>query len=97
MELGTLKHKVFIWTGWLSVCTALISFAVLNIFLLWGYNVPIGNNISFWVLLTLIFGGVAVFNKKSRSLGLWGLGLSIYLGFFMAVMFILGWTISPFP
>lgn len=97
MELGTIKQTVFLWIGWLSIVTGLISFVVLNIFLLWGYNAPAGNNISFCFLITVILGIVSILNKNSRSLGLWGLGLGLYLGLFVVVMFILGWTINPFP
>lgn len=97
MELGTIKQRIFPSIGWLSIVTGLISLAVLNIFLLWGYNAPLGNNISLWFLITVILGIVSIFNENSRSLGLWGLGLGLYLGLFVAVIFILGWTIHPFP
>lgn len=97
MELGTIKQRVFLWVGWLSIISGLISFTVLNIFLLWGYNVPFGNNISLWFLITIIPGIVSTINRNSRSLGLWGLGLGLYMGLFVVVMFFLGWTINPFP
>lgn len=97
MELGTIKQKFFLSVGWLSVVIGLASLAIINIFLLWGYDLPIVNNITFWLLITLILGILAAINKNSRSLGLWGVGLGIYLGFFIVVMFILGWTVSPFP
>lgn len=97
MELGKIKQKVFLSIGWLSVILGLISLAILNIFLLWGYNTMFANNIFFWTLITLIFGTISAINKKSRSLGLWGLGLGVFLGLFVVVMFVLGWTVSPFP
>ncbi|GAA0289128.1 hypothetical protein GGQ92_002369 [Gracilibacillus halotolerans] len=97
MEFGTLKQRIFLWIGWLSIVTGLIPFAILNIFLLWGYNVPIGNNTSFWFLITITLGAVSTINKNSRPLGLWGIGLGLYLGLFVAVMFVLGWAINPFP
>ena len=31
------------------------------------------------------------------SLGLWGLGISIFIGVFVMTIFVLGWTIVPFP
>lgn len=97
MELGTIKQRVFQWIGWLSIVTGLISLAVLNIFLLWGFHVPIGDNISVWFLVTVILGLISTFNKSSRRLGWWGLGLGLYLGLFLVVMFVLGWAIHPFP
>jgi hypothetical protein len=97
MELGTIKQQIFQWIGWLSIVTGLISIAVINIYLLWGLNVPLGNNLSLWLWVTFILGIIAIFNKKSRSLGLWGIGLGLYLGLFYMVMFILGWMINPFP
>lgn len=97
MELGTIKQSVFQWIGWLSVVTGLISLAILNIFLLWEYDIPIVSNIFNWILITFILGVISIFNKNSRSLGLWGIWIGIYMGFFVAVMFVLSWTISPFP
>ncbi|WP_156187595.1 hypothetical protein [Peribacillus loiseleuriae] len=47
MELGTIKQKFFLSIGWLSVVMGLTSLAILNIFLLWGYDIPIANNIFF--------------------------------------------------
>jgi hypothetical protein len=97
MELGKIKQNVFQWIGWLSVVTGLISLAILNIFLLWEYDIPIVSNIFNWILITFILGVISIFNKNSRSLGLWGIWIGIYMGFFVAVMFVLSWTISPFP
>jgi len=97
MELATVKQRVFLWMGWLSIITGLITLVFLNISLLWGLNVPIGSNIPLWLCITLAFGIISTTNKNSRSLGLWGLSLGIYLGFFLIVMFMLSWTINPFP
>lgn len=97
MELGTIKSTILKTCGWLSVIMGLISLALINLSLLSGYDVPLANTFSSWVLLAVVFGFVSLFNKKSRSLGFWGLGLSIYIGLFVAVIFVLGWTIVPFP
>lgn len=97
MEFVKVKQKIFQFIGWLSVIIALTYFALLNISLLWGYNAPLGSNFSLWFLVILSLGLVAILHNKSRSLGLWGLGLALYLGLFAAVMFFLGWFINPFP
>ncbi|KGR76350.1 hypothetical protein [Ureibacillus sinduriensis] len=97
MELGTIKNTVLHICGWLSVVMGLIFLADINLSLLSGYDGALSNIFSSWIMLSVVLGVISTFNKKSRSLGLWGLGLSIYLGLFMAVIFILGWTIVPFP
>ena len=98
MELGSLKKTILQGCGWMSVIMGLISLALINISLLSGYDGSLTNLFSFsWVVIAVVFGILSIFNKKSRSLGFWGLGLSIYLGLFVAVIFFLGWTITPFP
>lgn len=97
MELETVKQKVFLWIGWLSVVIGLVSLAILNIFLLWGYDIPVANMILYSILLTPILGVISAVNKKSRPLGLWGLGIAIYMGVYIVVIFFLGWIVSPFP
>lgn len=97
MELETIKQKLFLAIGWLSVVIGLISLAILNIFLLWGYDIPIAKGIIYGVLFTPILGGVSAINKKSRPLGLWGVGLGIYMGLFIVVIFFLAWIVYPFP
>ncbi|WP_071393343.1 hypothetical protein [Bacillus tuaregi] len=97
MELGPMKQRIFLSIGWLSVIMGLVSLVTLNIFLLWNYDIPIVGDIFFWISLTLISGVVSIFNKNSRSLGLWGLGIGVYLGAFVVVMFVLGWAVTPFP
>ncbi len=98
MELGTIKNTILQSCGWMSVMMGLIALALINISLLSGYEGSLTNLFSSsWVIIALVFGIISIFNKKSRSLGLWGLGLCIYLAFFVAVIFVLGWTIVPFP
>ncbi|MFC7686360.1 hypothetical protein [Ureibacillus sp. GCM10028918] len=97
MELGTIKNTILQACGWLSVVMGLISLALINLSVLSGYDGGLANSYSSWILLAVVFGIISSLNKKSRSLGLWGLGLSIYLGLFVAVIFVLGWTIVPFP
>ena len=97
MELGKIRSTLFKTCGWLSVVMGLISLALINLTLLSGYDVSIANTFSSWALLAVVFGFASIFSKKSRSLGFWGLGLSIYVGLFVFVIFVLGWTIVPFP
>ena len=97
MELGSLKGKLIQGMGWLSVVIGLVSLAILNISLLSGYNLQIENKFSSWVFISSVLGVISLINKKSRSLGLWGLGISIFIGVFIMTIFVLGWTIVPFP
>lgn len=97
MELGTIKSAILHICGWLSVVMGLIFLADINLSLLSGYDGALSTIFSSWMLLAVVFAVISTFNKKSRSLGLWGLGLSIYLGLFIAVIFVLGWMIVPFP
>jgi len=98
MELGTLKNTILQGFGWVSVVMGLIALALINISLLSGYDGLLTNLFSSsWIAIAVVFGIISLINKKSRSLGFWGLGLSIYLGLFVAVIFVLGWTIVPFP
>ncbi|WP_077617583.1 hypothetical protein [Bacillus sinesaloumensis] len=96
MELGKMRHIVFQWMGWSSVIMGLTGLLLLNGMLLSGFDIPIATNASFYVI-SFILGFVSIFQKKSRSLGLWGIGLSIYFFVFIILMFGLGWAIVPFP
>lgn len=97
MELGSLKSTLIQGMGWLSVVIGLVCLAILNISFLSGYNLQIENKFSSWVFISSVLGVISLINKKSRSLGLWGLGISIFIGVFVMTIFVLGWTIVPFP
>ncbi|MFB5089605.1 hypothetical protein PGC35_20885 [Psychrobacillus sp. PGGUH221] len=97
MELGSIKKIIFPGLGWLSVIMGLLSLAIINVSLLSGYDVPLANTFSSWVLISAVFGIISVFNQKSRTLGLWGMSISIFIGLFFVTIFGLGWTIVPFP
>lgn len=97
MELGTLKIRIFQWAGWLSVIVGLFALAMLNISLLSGYDTPFNDRFSLFIVLSILFGTLACFRRTSRTLGLWGIALAIFLILFMGVMFFLGWAIVPFP
>jgi len=92
-----MKQRIYQSIGWLSIVTGLISLVFLNLFLLSGYNVSMGGYFYLWILIPVVFGIFSSFHKRSRPLGLWGLGLGLYLLFFVVVMFMLGWIVAPFP
>lgn len=97
MELETLKQDIFRWAGWISIVLGLLVLAVFNISLLSGYDLLIAGDLSAVVILGFLLGIFAAVPKHSRQLGLWGMMLSLYIGFFTVVIFFLGWTIAPFP
>lgn len=97
MELETLKQDIFRWGGWISIVLGLLVLAVFNISLLSGYDLLIAGDLSAVVILGFLLGIFAAVPKHSRQLGLWGMMLSLYIGFFTVVIFFLGWTIAPFP
>ena len=97
MELGTLKVRIFHWAGWASVIIGLFALAIVNISILSGYDTPFSDRLSLFIFLSLLFGALACVRRVSRTLGLWGIFLAVFLMLFMGVMFILGWTIVPFP
>lgn len=97
MELGTLKVRIFHWAGWVSVTVGLFALAIVNISILSGYDTPFSDRLSLFIFLSLLFGAFACLRRASRTLGLWGIFLAFFLMLFMGVMFILGWTIVPFP
>lgn len=97
MELGTLKIRIFHWAGWVSVVVGLFALAMVNISLLSGYDTPFSDQLSLFILLSLLCGAAACFRQASRTLGLWGIFLAVFLIIFMGIMFILGWAIVPFP
>lgn len=97
MELGTLKTSIFHWSGWVSVIVGLFALGIINFSLLSGYDTPFSDRLSLFIFLSFAFGVVACFRRASRSLGLWGIFLAIFLLLFMGVIFFLGWVIIPFP
>ncbi|MEK4386235.1 hypothetical protein MKZ25_10555 [Solibacillus sp. FSL W7-1464] len=97
MELGTIKSTVLQTMGWLSVVMGLISLAILNISLLSEYDLQIETRFSSLVVTSIIIGVISLVNKKSRSLGFWGLGISMFIIVFVFTIFGLSWTVAPFP
>ncbi|GGA90756.1 hypothetical protein [Ornithinibacillus halotolerans] len=97
MELGKVKMTFFQGLGWLSIVLGLLTLLFINISLISGYQVPLMDNFSLLLYPAIISGAFSSFNKRSRSLGLWGLGLCAYIGLFIVCMFFLGWMVIPFP
>ncbi|MGM9920575.1 MAG: hypothetical protein ACI33O_04965 [Bhargavaea sp.] len=71
--------------------------ALLNITLLSGYDSSFTNQMSLWISVIIISGLVSLVGKNSRPLGLWGIGIALFLILFTGVIFFLGWAIVPFP
>lgn len=97
MELVTIRRTIFQGLGWLSVVMGLISLAIINISLLSEYDLQVESKFSSWVFISLVVGFISLVNRKSRSLGLWGLGLSVFIVVFIFTIFGLSWTVAPFP
>jgi hypothetical protein len=97
MELDKVKILSFQVLGWFSVITGIVALALLNISMLSGYDLSFMEQLSFWISAILISGLVSLFGRQSRSLGLMGIGIALYLGLFTGIIFFLGWIIVPFP
>ncbi|SDE93425.1 hypothetical protein [Bhargavaea beijingensis] len=97
MELDKVKVVSFRIIGWFSVITGVLALLLLNISMLSGYDISFMEQLSFWVSAILISGLVSLFGRHSRPLGLWGIGIALFLIFFTGVIFFLGWMIVPFP
>lgn len=98
MELVTLKRfeKGFVTAGWLGVISGVCLLLLLNITLLTNIDIII-NNLYLFIYLTAPLSVLALFSKKSRSLGLWGLSIVLFIMIFAATIFMLGWIVMPFP
>lgn len=98
MELVTLKRfeKGFVTAGWFGVISGLCLLLVLNITLLTNIDLTF-NNLYLLIYLTAPLSVLALFSKKSRSLGLWGLSIVLFIMIFTVIFFGLGWIVTPFP
>ncbi|MGE7695156.1 hypothetical protein ACQKNC_13745 [Lysinibacillus sp. NPDC094177] len=98
MELVTLKRfeKGFVTAGWFGVICGLCLLLVLNITLLTNIDLTF-NNLYLLIYLTAPLSVLALFSKKSRSLGLWGLSIVLFIMIFTVIFFGLGWIVTPFP
>lgn len=98
MELGKLKQSKFpAITGWISIFSGLFILLLFNINMLTNYSMVLLDYFIIFIGIGFIFAWPAIFSKNTRFLGLWGLGLSLFLLIFIFVIFILGWMIVPFP
>ena len=84
-------------SGWLSVCSGLLLLFIMNINLLTDYEAALDHYFSLLLTVSGLSGVIALFMKRSRPLGLWGLGVSLFFILSIAVLFFLGWTIVLFP
>ena len=97
MELGKLSKLLFSVIGGMSVLSGIVALILINIAVLTGINVIMDDLYFSLMWMTFMLGILAVFPKTSRSLGVRGLLLGIYLFVFIGVTFIVGWWIYPFP
>jgi len=98
MELVTLKRfeKGFVTAGWIGMIGGLCLLLLLNILILTNIDVT-DNNFYLFVYLTAPFNVIAICSKKSRSLGIWGLSILLFIMIFTVIIFFLGWMVIPFP
>ncbi|MGE7129801.1 hypothetical protein [Lysinibacillus xylanilyticus] len=98
MELVTLKRfeKGFVTAGWFGVIGGLCLLLLLNITLLTNIYITT-KNLYLFIYLTASLSVIALFSKKSRSLGLWGLSIELFIIIFTVIFFGLGWIVTPFP
>ena len=99
MELVTLKplNCLLMFSGWIGILSGVVALFFLNIGILTNFAINIDGIYSVSIVITFIFSMSAIFSKASRSLGIWGISLSIFLMLFQTIIFFLGWMVSPFP
>ena len=99
MELGklTIIHQISKVSGWISVIIGLIVLFIFNIGLVTNYSINIMGDFSGLLFISFLTSVIALFNKRSRALGIWGLSISLYCLVFIFGTFILGWSAVPFP
>ncbi|MBD7944274.1 hypothetical protein MKZ20_01605 [Psychrobacillus sp. FSL K6-2684] len=99
MELVTLKRfdRILNIAGWIGILSGLAALFFLNIGILTNFAIDINSLYSIAVGLTIILSVLALFSRTSRSLGVWGIGLGVFLMLFQTVIFFLGWMVIPFP
>lgn len=97
MELDKLKKlQLPVIAGWISVASGLFTLLLLNISMLTNDSI-LFEYFSLILGIGFIFAWPAIFSKKSRFLGVWALGIILFLTVFFMMIFILGWLIVPFP
>jgi len=99
MELGklTILNQITKVSGWISVIIGLIVLFIFNIGLVTNYSINIMGDFIGLLFISFLTSVIALFNKQSRSLGIWGLSISLYCLVFIFGTFILGWSAVPFP
>lgn len=99
MELVTLKSldRLLVLSGWLGIISGIVALFFLNIGILTNFAINIDGIYSITIAFTIIFSGLAIFSRTSRSLGIWGISLGVFLMLFQTVIFFLAWMVSPFP
>ena len=97
MELDKLKKlQIPVIAGWISVASGLFTLLLLNISMLTNDSI-LFEYFSLILGIGFIFAWPAIFSKKSRFLGVWALGIILFLTIFFFSISLLGWIIVPFP
>ncbi|MBD8032363.1 MULTISPECIES: hypothetical protein [Solibacillus] len=97
MELDKLKKlQIPAIAGWISVASGLFTLLLLNISMLTNNSI-LFEYFSLILGIGFIFAWPAIFSKKSRFLGVWALGIILFLIIFLFNIFFLSWIIVPFP
>lgn len=98
MELGNVKQAKFpAIAGWISILSGLFMLLLFNINMLTNYSMVILDYFIIFIGTGFIFAWPAIFSKNVRFLGLWGLGISLFLLLFIFNITFLAWIVNPFP
>lgn len=92
------RERIPTVTGFLSLVTAIIALAGLNIALIMDYDEFPDFFLIKLPLVGLILGGIGLITqKRSRLFSIWGIFLCLFIYVFTFMMFGLAWSINPKP
>ncbi|MGN7476412.1 hypothetical protein ACTHOQ_01050 [Solibacillus silvestris] len=98
MELGKLKQPKFpAVSAWISIASGMFILLLFNINMLTNYSMALLDSFIIFIGIGFVFAWPAIFSKSTRFLGLWGLGISVFLFIFTVTIIFIGWLINPFP
>ncbi|WP_373897088.1 hypothetical protein [Heyndrickxia coagulans] len=80
--------------GYISICVGLVELLLLNGSFIFNSMIFISFPCEF---VGSLFGVIAVFKKESRSYGIWGILLNVFIFVFVVVVSILSLSINYHP